>query len=82
MKAHSITSGVFFPEAVPDDVSAFIFADLNFAAPANRAVVGKQVEKVFVVDFDERALEVEFQAPARSSRSFLARGKLLIQLLG
>ena len=64
--------GVFhvdFPETIPNNVTMFIFPNLDITASIGRVFVGKQIEKVFVVNFDEGALDIEIP----STGSFLAK---------
>lgn len=56
---------VEFPETIPDDSAMFIFPNLNVSASTGGMFFGKQVEKVFIVDFYEGALDTKI--PSTSS---------------
>ena len=60
---------VDFPETIPNDITVFIFPNLNLTAAIGRVFVCKQVKKVFVVNLDEGALETKVP----SASSFLAK---------
>ena len=52
-------------ETIPNDMTVFILPNQNVAAVTDRGFFGKQVEKVFVVNLDEGALETK--VPSASS---------------
>ena len=57
-----------FPETIPNDVTVFVFPNLNVTTTTDRGFIDERVEKVFVVNLDEGAIESEVP----STNSFLA----------